>query len=158
VTRPSSRCAGSAARDRGAGEAQSHSTLALPAFSVCGSTVGLSQPSGRALVVLPTGRLTGCRPPGNVPSQQAECPRRAAKRIKRWLDSSDIQIEQYLDRALAFADRAIVLDRGTIAWSGLVADANAISVQYVGQVAVHEITTGENTHPGVPFDSRETGS
>ena len=67
---------------------------------------------------------------------------------------------QYLGRALAFADRAIVLDRGTIAWSGPVADAdvNAIPLQYIGQGALHEVTRGENTHPGVPFDSRETGS
>jgi branched-chain amino acid transport system ATP-binding protein len=71
-----------------------------------------------------------------------------------------VLIEQYLDRALAFADRAAVLDRGTIAWSGPVADADvsAISLQYMGQGALHEIPTGENAHPGVPSDSRKTGS
>ncbi|HXA31162.1 MAG TPA: ABC transporter ATP-binding protein [Acidimicrobiales bacterium] len=58
-------------------------------------------------------------------------------------------IEQYLDRALAFADQAVVFDHGSIAWSGPVADAdvNAISRRYMGQATLHEGPIRGETEP-----------
>jgi branched-chain amino acid transport system ATP-binding protein len=42
-------------------------------------------------------------------------------------------IEQYVDRALAFADEALVMQRGRVAWSGPAADAHdAVLAGYLG--------------------------
>jgi branched-chain amino acid transport system ATP-binding protein len=43
-------------------------------------------------------------------------------------------IEQYVDRALEFADRALVMQRGQIAWSGPAAEAHdAALAGYLGE-------------------------
>ncbi|HSY16167.1 MAG TPA: ABC transporter ATP-binding protein [Jatrophihabitantaceae bacterium] len=50
-------------------------------------------------------------------------------------------IEQYLDRALSFADHAVVINKGQVAWSGIAADADVemISRQYMGQSTLNDV-------------------
>ena len=43
-------------------------------------------------------------------------------------------IEQFVDRALAFADRAIIMRRGRISWSGTATEAgDAVVSEYLGE-------------------------
>jgi branched-chain amino acid transport system ATP-binding protein len=45
-----------------------------------------------------------------------------------------VLIEQFIHRALAFADQCVILTRGTIGWRGAAADAGpAVLDQYLGE-------------------------
>jgi branched-chain amino acid transport system ATP-binding protein len=48
-----------------------------------------------------------------------------------------VLIEQYVERALAFADNAMVLRRGTIAWEGPAnGAAEEVAHSYMGDTAI----------------------
>lgn len=53
-----------------------------------------------------------------------------------------ILVEQYVQRALEFADRAIILRRGRVAWHGAASDAGAkLVTEYLGETLTTEGTT-----------------
>ena len=53
-------------------------------------------------------------------------------------DVTIVLIEQFVHRALAFADRCIILRRGTVGWEGPASEAAAEAAEnYIGQQAAH---------------------
>ena len=51
-----------------------------------------------------------------------------------------VLIEQFVHRALAFADRAVILQRGTIGWEGRASDAGAeVLARYLSETAAGEV-------------------